>query len=545
MAQGSPFSPGPLWQRAQALLTQGTFLLAVGGGVALGVAFIVLLAIPELKGSAVVLLFLGTLLLGLAAVSSLSNLVAALTGRRGRYGLNTVVMILAFSAILILLNFISFRNFARFDTTANQQFSLAQQTRDVLKRLSEEIQATAFYAQSSSDYELRIQQAEDLFSEFQRRSDKFSFTFVNLEAQPSIAKRYDVTREGTIVFENLDTPRTFAIFTPPIDEKDFTTALLVVTGEKQKKVYFLTGQSQHDLLDLDSPEGYGRARSAIVGDNYVVSTLNLRQAGSVPQDAAVLVIAGPKRPLVTDVRRILEQYLREGGRAIFLLNPDVLALGGWSSLLEKWGVGVSEDPIVDIQSSLFGDPRTPIVRRSQYTGLSPITEPLDDTLFPQVAVVQSLIPRDSPDLDNISIVPLALTTRASWTESDPVENAFDPEEDERGPLAMAVMVTALAPRGEEPPSNPGQTSPTTLVVFGDSDFATNQFFSSLNNGDLLVNAINWATRDVELISIRPKPFPFRLLILTLPERDFIRYTSYFLMPVLLTVLGGVVWWRRR
>ncbi len=83
------------------------------------------------------------------------------------------------------------------------------------------------------------------------------------------------------------------------------------------------------------------------------------------------------------------------------------------------------------------------------------------------------------------------------------------------------------------------------MVFGDSDFAKNKFFSSSQNGDLLLNSVNWLAADFELISIRPKLAPFRELVVNTRERDFIKWSSWFLPPAVMVVLGGIVWWRRR
>ena len=145
----------------------------------------------------------------------------------------------------------------------------------------------------------------------------------------------------------------------------------------------------------------------------------------------------------------------------------------------------------------------------------------------------------------MNIEPLALTNLDSWTETDRDQVNFDSDLDQRGPHSIAVAITAMAPHGEAVAPDFDPDHLTTIVVFGDSDFASNQFFSSLNNGDFLLNSVNWVTKDVELINVRPKPFPFRQLIVDTKQLDFIRYTSYFLLPAMLAALAILGWWRRR
>ena len=116
-----------------------------------------------------------------------------------------------------------------------------------------------------------------------------------------------------------------------------------------------------------------------------------------------------------------------------------------------------------------------------------------------------------------------------------------------GPFALAMVIEAAAIVGEETPRvAPGEEPPiAAMVVFGDSDFATNRFYYALNNADFFLNAVDWLAQKYDLISIRSKPQSFRLLVIDQKEFDFIRYSSWFLLPTGLMLLAGIAWWRRR
>ena len=86
---------------------------------------------------------------------------------------------------------------------------------------------------------------------------------------------------------------------------------------------------------------------------------------------------------------------------------------------------------------------------------------------------------------------------------------------------------------------------TKIVAFGDSDFVSNEFYTSRDNSDFFLNSVNFLTDDYDLISIRPKVFPVRELVLTANQRDFIQWSSWFLPPTLLLVIAALIWWRRR
>ena len=132
----------------------------------------------------------------------------------------------------------------------------------------------------------------------------------------------------------------------------------------------------------------------------------------------------------------------------------------------------------------------------------------------------------------------------SWEELGDTD-VFDLDEDRPGPFPVAVAVEALAPIGFAPQVVDGEVIRTNIVVIGDTDFASDRYFSSAKNGDLLANAVNWAARDFELISIRSKTKVFRELVLTKSERDFVRWSGWLLMPSLIGAVGVWSWWRRR
>ena len=79
----------------------------------------------------------------------------------------------------------------------------------------------------------------------------------------------------------------------------------------------------------------------------------------------------------------------------------------------------------------------------------------------------------------------------------------------------------------------------------DSDFITNEWSNFSDNANLFLNSVNWLTDDYELISIRPRLFPMRELIVNKLERDFIKWSGWLLPPATMMVLAFLVWWRRR
>ncbi len=364
---------------------------------------------------------------------------------------------------------------------------------------------------------------------------------------------------STLVFEAPESERNPHLLLPIfyeadflLSEQDLVSSLLIITGTEQKVVYFVTGHGERDIYDTEvGGAGFGLVRNGLVGDNYQVDTINLKQSAAVPEDSAVLVIAGPETGFLNDELDAIETYLRGGGSLLVLADaagaPDI------NKLLNRWGLGLLEGTVVDITNSPVGDPRSPIVRRGQYNPENPVTRPLDDTFFTEVAAIEDVIKKapeglpPNPDELNINLIPLARTSIFSCITTDRDRSDCGAEEDVPGPHTIAIMVEALAPVGEDAVdiTQGDDVTLASLVVIGDSDFASNEFFFAFSNGDLVLNAVDWLAQKYELISIRAKPSAFRQLIITQREFDFIRYSSWFLMPAGVILLAGIAWWRRR
>ena len=540
-------------------LVDAALTLSLAGVVVLIGGVVVWLTVPELRTPGLVLIAVALVMLAIPIVTHLRTVRDALTARSGRYAANTIVMVVAFSLILALLGFISFSNSSRIDVTATRQFTLAPQTEKILDEMNQRVNARV-YTTPDDARQVRIKrQAEDYLYEFNRRNRDFNYEFIDPDLTPARARQDGISEYPTIVFEAEESDLNPYLLTPfffgeefVLSEQDLVSAILISTGEQQKVVYFTTGHRERNTADSEEDSGgYGFARNGLLGDNYAVRTLNLKQVEAVPSDCAVLIIAGPTGSFLVDERDKIEAYLRDGGRAMFLLddaiNPQL------NKILNNWGVNLPAGTIVDVGSSVTTDPRSPIIRRADYNQENPITRPLDDSFFTHATGIQDIIERapqglpPNPDELNITLTPLASTSIFSCVTTDPDSESCNLEGDLPGPHFLAMVVEALAPVGEAPvqPVLGEEIKTTSIIVFGDSDFASNQFYYALSNSDLFLNSVGWLAQKYDLISIRSKPVAFRQLVIDQREFDFIRYSSWFLLPTGIVLLAGIAWWRRR
>jgi ABC-type uncharacterized transport system involved in gliding motility auxiliary subunit len=500
--------------------------LGVAGLAALALAAVVWLLTRELDIRTEALLGVGVVLLALSVVGRPEMFRAALTGRTARYGSNAGIVVVAFLGILVLLNFLSDRHHRRVDLTEAGEYTLSPQTIQILSQLAEPVKVTAFFAKG--DY--REQDLEDLLSEYSYHTAKISYEFVDLDVQPFVAQQYEIGSYGTIVFESGG--RRQDIFT--VDEQEITTAILKVSRETQKVVYFLTGHGERDSGGYDE-EGYSEARDYLEKDNYIVRTVNLAISNTVPVDASVLIVAAPRTALLEEESTAIRTYLESGGRALVMQEPgDEPVL---SDVLAEWGVGYGDDVIIDPERALLGaNPFAPVVDTFSY---SEITRDLPGVVIITARSVTSTVEQTEKDVSTVALVE---SSDSSWGETDfealsNQEAGYDEGVDSPGPLAMLMSVEEYG-QGDSPIG-------ARLVVCGDSDFAANSNLMMGGNVDLLLNSVNWLAEEEALISIRPEPPASRMLILSPGEARFLQLSSVVFLPALVLMVGAAMWWRRR
>ncbi len=550
-------------------------MLLVAGSGAAAIGAVVWLFIRDLSETGILVLGIGVAILVIDALISWREVGRALFGRRGRYGANTVLMAIVFIAIVAVLNWLFFwlsdrpdpMGWLRVDTTATKQFNLSDQAIAILNSVTEPIRANAFFKTNTPQGAAAWQDTQDLLNEFRRRAPEgFEIRLIDPDLQPNLAVEFGININPAIAIEGMESRRVEVIpggdprRGPQVfNETDLSTGLLIVSQIRQKGVLFITGHAERDITDANSGEGYGRALQAIVRDNYVVSSATVQELGRilVTDDSAlpaVIIIAGPQTDLIdasgVNEATIVAEYLRRGGSALFLLEPDTPQT--WRDLIGRYGLTLGVGQMVDTSSFVAPVPSFLQVKRSngQIPAGHQITDPIDVLYMPGTAFIgrtvdTTTVPLADDGTPYIAQSLLAQTTLSSWEELGDSIN-FDQDQDIPGPLPVAVAIEAIAELGQTPQvDGDGAFIRTNIVVIGDSDFGSNSFFSSAKNGDLLANSVNWLARDFELISTRPKTRVFRELVLTQTERDFIRWTGWLLMPALIGSIGVATWWRRR
>ena len=276
--------------------------------------------------------------------------------RQARYGTLMAVSIVVVLAILVAINYIGSRQNKRWDLTANKQFSLSDQSRNVVAKLDAPMQVQVF-AQ-----EPQFSRYQEKIKEYEYASKKISTEYIDPEKKPSAAKQNAVDRIPTIIFNYKG--RTERVNAD--GEQDLTNAIIKVVSGQQRKVYFTQGHGEKDTTSSER-DGYNTIATALGKENYTVEKLAIAQQGSVPDDAAVVVVAGPKTDFFAPEVEALTKYLDKQGKVLLELDPpdkaDSAPLTNLIALAHDWGIDLGNDIVVDASGmgQLVGtDPSVPL-----------------------------------------------------------------------------------------------------------------------------------------------------------------------------------------
>jgi ABC-type uncharacterized transport system involved in gliding motility auxiliary subunit len=466
------------------------------------------------------------------------------------YGGTSALAILLVAGILVFIVLLGTRHSLRWDLTRNQSQSLSTVSRTLLKEVDKPLTLTVFFPEGHPER----QRAREILELYTRENPQVNLRFLDPQRDPIRANEAGYRRPGNVLLEIDGRKQLAETFT----EEPISEALRRVLQKERKKIYFLTGHGERS-----GPRehlGFKVAKKALENEGYKLADLNLLKEGEVPRDSTVAIIAAPQKNLLPMEVEALKAYLDRGGRLFILLEPFNDA--GLKIFLAGYGVNLNNGMIFEYNelSKALG---TIMPLATQY-GPSQITQGFNlPTLFPN--------PRPlflNKELKTVTLQALVTTSSSSWMKlgqdwqkkwRQDKKPLYDPQQDQKGPFTVAALVE---PQAEKKPKkvnkNPAKTKKKSLepeksvkspqaflAVFGDVDFAADEFFNQLGNGDLFLNTVNFLAAEEKQISIRKNDRKLEPLRLTGWQTLIIFFVTVILLPLGMLTAGVAAYLRRR
>ncbi|CAN5345326.1 hypothetical protein BH09SUM1_BH09SUM1_26610 [soil metagenome] len=456
---------------------------------------------------------------------------------RWRETLSSFVYTLFFILCLGMLYLISANRKAHYDITRDQLHTLSAQSTSLLLRVKPQETLLLQVFAPNKDHQALIR----FLQTYAQVTPRFQFEVYDPERDLDIVQKLGgrVTT-GAMVVTLQDAAgatirRTDGRLTvgDQLRENTLTNAIARVVQESQQVIYWSSGNGEKRTDKSDT--SLTKVAQQLSEASLPVTPLRL-QEGRIPDDAAALIIAGPKIDLSDFDRDLLINYLDEGGKLFLLLDPVInsgTGLKNFGTVLKHLGLESPNEFVVDpiaVNSSKLS--YTPQIMWTKHA----IAEGTHRTPF--------ILNQARPVLSNgmidksMRLEAIFVSNEQCWAEpADKLRSVrrLSPPADSAD---IQQQVLAVSAAKDVPTGRYGKSM--RAVIVGDSDAFSDAIVE--NNGDaglFFVQSVNWLRERPDLLQVPPR-------FLTSTPINITETTKYMLMGIyllmgLVIVAGGTTW----
>lgn len=445
---------------------------------------------------------------------------------RNRARLGSLLSGVLIVLLAALLAWLSTRYTIEADWTAAGRHSLAPASVELLAKLEAPLEITA-YAREQPELRDLLQRFVD---RWRRERPDISLLFVNPDAVPDEVRNLGVSVNGELVLryqKRVEHVRA-------LNEEEFSNALQRLLRSSERWVAFVEGHGERSALGQANHD-LGHFAQQLRSRGFRLQPLNLAETRAIPDNTAVLVIAGPTAPFLPGELQLVLDYLERGGSLLWLADPGQPP--GLEQLARALGIDLPPGTVIDLAGQLLGinDPTVALVTASLYGEHPAVAGFAYSTIFPAAGAIGAIAGSDW------RMQALLGTGNHTWLETGPLSGAveLDAASDLEGPLTIGVALererqqeAGAAPRGQR------------VVVIADGDFLANTYIANTGNLELGLRLVNWLSFEDRLIDIPARSAGDAQLEMDNTVLGVIGIFFLLLLPLALFGTGLAIWWRR-
>ena len=467
-----------------------------------------------------------------------------------KHGAYSVGVTAAVVAIVVVLNLIIGQlpeKYRSIDVSNTKIYEISDTSKTLLKNLDQKITMKVLANEEEADERIRT-----FLSKYSGLSKNISVEWIDPVLHPSVLEENDAS-ENTIIVSCEETGKTTTVafsdmivtdmysyyYTGTASESEFdgegqlTGAVNYVVNDAGQQVYRTIGHGEATLSSTIT--------DLMNKNNYQVEEWNLLMEGSVPEDCELLLINAPTKDLTEEERTAIETYLGQGGDVMLLLGEKNAAeMPNFAALMKTYGMEPADGYIADPERCYQGN----------YYYLFPqlsLSDEMADGISSEMVLVINAHGFTVTDAARDTI-----TTTAFMNSSD---HAYAITEEKQTEGAYALGAVAVETIEDETESESTEKSETTedsetkesrfTVISAGSliDSQITDTFTTLENTTIFMNAVTANFDGVENLSIEPKSLSIEYN--TVQHIGVFSLLVIFGIPVLILVVGFVVWFKRR
>jgi len=489
--------------------------------------------------------------------------------KRLHIGANVTLQIVTVAIIVLMINYLAFNRYMRWDFSRNSKYTLSEQTKRLLNSLKKEVKIYVFFSPTSQNAKAELYtDVQHLIREYQFAGKKKIRTetidpYRDLTRARELKAKYNFgTQESLIILESGDRKKFVQVAemaeyeSPGIfgeaprvkafrGEQELTSALLQLTEEKETKIGFVIG---HGEPSLDGETSLSRFKEYIQRQNIKLEPLVLANQENISTGYAAVIVAGPRYDLNDRDLSLLRNYWNDQGRMFILLDPK-FKTPKLDQFLVEFGVHADDDVIVS-QVKTGSEEQSQILE-------------IDSQFLPEISFLRPLSQvtgffpggTRSLSLDSSTITRLGITAAKTlvpmgsdyWGEKDDISNPqATPIYNQGVDLPPPLVFGLTLERGAIKDARVQVRSSSRMFIIGNADFLRDEaLVQSPADVDFVLMSINWLADREQLLAIAPKAPRTFILNLSAQQMNQIVLLTVGGIPLLVGLLGTGVWMIRR
>ncbi len=465
--------------------------------------------------------------------------------RVGGYSVAATIIVLAIAIVINLFAGALPASITQIDTTANQLFTISEQTERIVSNLKNDV---TIYWVVRSGYEDST--LESLLDRYESLGDRINVVKKDPDVYPTFAAQYtdDSITDNSLIVESGERYRYVDYYDIYVldytsyyyygtedwsfyGESELTSAIDYVVSESLPKVYMLTGHGESSLSSTFS--------GAVEDENIETEALSLLTLEYVPEDADCVMIYAPQSDISEEEKTKLETYLANGGNMILITDPPMDGkLANMDELMAYYGVSTAEGIVVEGSQNnyIWGTPYYLLPTINSHAITSPL---IDGGYYVLLPVAQGLVVND--DLrDTLSITKLLTTSDDAFSKIAGYGlTTYEKEAgDIDGPFALAVAITDTLDDGLS----------SNIIWVSSAAIADDQTNSQVSGGnqDFFLNMLNYLCEpEGSSISIHAKNLSYEYLTMDSATSSALTFLMLGIIPVAYLSIGILIWYRRK
>lgn len=473
----------------------------------------------------------------------MKKIIEGLKNKKVRYGAFSTLTALLVIVVLIVVNVVAGNFNKTFDFTPQKQFSISDDSIEIIETM--EVPVNIYYLASTGEEDVYV---DTLLKEYVDHSDKINYEIKDPYVNATFVNQFKTDNEeietGSVIIESekrfkiipASSFYSYSSYTggTSVDiEPEITNGIRYVSQDNTSTLYYVTG---HEDMEIGASiiEQLNQA-------NYEVLPLELFTE-DIPEDADALIMTLPSRDYSESEVEKVNEYLLNGGAALISSGNVGDNLPNFSQIYNNYGIEMNDAIVVETDSSRIVNTilgANPTLFYPTYTEHDINTSLIERNVY---TLSQTACGISLSDLTRQSVIieDVLVSTEDSYAKTSlESDNIAKEDGDIDGPIPLVVAVTD---------NQSLVNDASTKLVVSSAPYLLEETSNSLSGGgnsEFVLNSINWLAGNEDNVYISSYVDTTEALALTAANAYTIAIFSLVVLPLIIVIIGLVVWLRRR